>query len=385
MGRSAADRTYLSIREVLDLLVGEFPDVTISKIRFLESRGLIHPERTPSGYRKFYEHDVERLRWILRQQREHFLPLKVIKGRLENGPAPSLFDAVSEPFVGDPTPNGRTAVAPPPERASPAPTSARAGGGRAATDAPRAIAAPDAGDHPATGDDPATGADPVADDEPVASAPPAPASEAPDPLAAGGAVAAAEPEETPKSTEASTTAEAGPPEVGATVGVSPPEPAPSGPAAPPAAPPGAPPGAQGVAAPEPRPAPPTGAGVRFSADELAAAVDAEASLVDELISYGLLSARTVAGVAVYDEDDLALARIAAGLRRFGIEARHLRSFKHAAEREASLYGQVVTPLLRQRNPAAHERAERDLQELAELGGALRSVFLKSVLRELTGG
>ncbi|MDA8034107.1 MAG: MerR family transcriptional regulator, partial [Actinomycetota bacterium] len=136
---------------------------------------------------------------------------------------------------------------------------------------------------------------------------------------------------------------------------------------------------------EPPPAPPTGAGVRFSADELAAAVDAEASLVDELISYGLLSARTVAGVAVYDEDDLALARIAAGLRRFGIEARHLRSFKHAAEREASLYGQVVTPLLRQRNPAAHERAERDLQELAELGGALRSVFLKSVLRELTGG
>ncbi|MCU1491571.1 MAG: putative MerR family transcriptional regulator, partial [Acidimicrobiaceae bacterium] len=80
MGRSAADRSYLSIREVLDLLVGEFPDVTISKIRFLESRGLIHPERTPSGYRKFYDADVERLRWILRQQRENFLPLKVIKG-----------------------------------------------------------------------------------------------------------------------------------------------------------------------------------------------------------------------------------------------------------------------------------------------------------------
>ena len=229
MGRSAADRTYLSIREVLDLLVGEFPDVTISKIRFLESRGLIHPERTPSGYRKFYEHDVERLRWILRQQREHFLPLKVIKGRLENGPAPSLFDAVSEPFVGDPTPNGRTAVAPPLERALPAP--ARAGGGRAATDAPRAIAAPDAGDHPVTGDHPATGDDPVADDDPmagddpVASAAPAPAGEAPDPLAAGGAVAAAEPEETPTSTEASTTAEAAPPEAGATAEVSSPEPA----------------------------------------------------------------------------------------------------------------------------------------------------------------
>ena len=76
-------RTYLSIGDVLALLRQEFPDVTISKIRFLESQGLVNPERTPSGYRKFYEHDVERLRWVLRQQREHFLPLKVIKGRLE--------------------------------------------------------------------------------------------------------------------------------------------------------------------------------------------------------------------------------------------------------------------------------------------------------------
>ena len=77
-----ADRAHLSIGEVLSLLQDEFPDVTISKIRFLESQGLLDPERTPSGYRKFYEADIERLRWILRQQREHFLPLKVIKDRL---------------------------------------------------------------------------------------------------------------------------------------------------------------------------------------------------------------------------------------------------------------------------------------------------------------
>ena len=76
------DRAFLSIGEVLSLLKDEFPDVTISKIRFLESQGLLDPERTPSGYRKFYEPDVERLRWILQQQRENFLPLKVIKGRL---------------------------------------------------------------------------------------------------------------------------------------------------------------------------------------------------------------------------------------------------------------------------------------------------------------
>ena len=84
------DRPYLSIGEVLSLLREEFPDVTISKIRFLESQGLLDPERTPSGYRKFYDGDVDRLRWILRQQREHFLPLKVIKGRLgTSAPAPT--------------------------------------------------------------------------------------------------------------------------------------------------------------------------------------------------------------------------------------------------------------------------------------------------------
>ena len=76
------ERAYLSIGEVLSLLRPEFPDLTISKIRFLESQGLLDPERTPSGYRKFYDPDVDRLRWILRQQREQYLPLKVIKGRL---------------------------------------------------------------------------------------------------------------------------------------------------------------------------------------------------------------------------------------------------------------------------------------------------------------
>src|SRR4051794_3389020 len=75
--------TYLSIGEVLAALHDEFPDITISKIRFLESQGLIDPERTPSGYRKFYRDDVTRLRWILFQQKENFLPLKVIKDRLD--------------------------------------------------------------------------------------------------------------------------------------------------------------------------------------------------------------------------------------------------------------------------------------------------------------
>src|SRR3954454_22327743 len=83
MTRATGEHAHLSIGEVLSLLQEEFPDVTISKIRFLESQGLLDPERTPSGYRKFYPADVERLRWILRQQREQFLPLKVIKDRLD--------------------------------------------------------------------------------------------------------------------------------------------------------------------------------------------------------------------------------------------------------------------------------------------------------------
>jgi len=75
-------RNYQSIGEVLVTVKTEFPDITISKIRFLESEGLIDPERTPSGYRKFYEKDLERLRSILRMQRDEYLPLKVIKERL---------------------------------------------------------------------------------------------------------------------------------------------------------------------------------------------------------------------------------------------------------------------------------------------------------------
>src|SRR5207342_2742770 len=81
-GVPLSERPHLSIGEVLSLLQDEFPDITISKIRFLESQGLLDPERTPSGYRKFYEPDIERLRWILHQQKENFLPLRVIKDRL---------------------------------------------------------------------------------------------------------------------------------------------------------------------------------------------------------------------------------------------------------------------------------------------------------------
>ena len=81
------DRDFLSIGEVLAQLLEEFPDVTISKIRFLESQGLIEPERTPSGYRKFTVSEVERLRFILREQRSNYLPLRIIKDKLDDDTA----------------------------------------------------------------------------------------------------------------------------------------------------------------------------------------------------------------------------------------------------------------------------------------------------------
>tara|TARA_Y100000746_G_scaffold122800_1_gene105186 strand:- start:27 stop:689 length:663 start_codon:yes stop_codon:yes gene_type:complete len=74
-----------TIGEVVDVLSKEFSDLTISKVRYLESRGLLTPQRTASGYRKYSESDLAQLRWVLRQQREHFLPLRVIRERLSSG------------------------------------------------------------------------------------------------------------------------------------------------------------------------------------------------------------------------------------------------------------------------------------------------------------
>src|SRR5689334_17961970 len=78
--------TGMSIGAVLDLLRPDFPDVTISKIRFLEAEGLVTPERTPSGYRRFTAYDCARLRFILTAQRDKYLPLKVIKAQLDAQP-----------------------------------------------------------------------------------------------------------------------------------------------------------------------------------------------------------------------------------------------------------------------------------------------------------
>jgi DNA-binding transcriptional MerR regulator len=83
MSSAVPARSLLSIGEVLQTLRGDFPDVTISKIRFLESEGLVEPARTPSGYRKFSHQDVDRLRYVLSAQRDQYLPLRVIKEHLD--------------------------------------------------------------------------------------------------------------------------------------------------------------------------------------------------------------------------------------------------------------------------------------------------------------
>jgi DNA-binding transcriptional MerR regulator len=113
LGDAAAQHTpRLTIGEVLAVLRDDFPDVTISKIRYLEAENLVHPQRTPSGYRKFSAADVSRLRYVLTAQRDHYLPLKVIKEQLDaldRGdplPAATPVPAAVPPPVGTPAADG---------------------------------------------------------------------------------------------------------------------------------------------------------------------------------------------------------------------------------------------------------------------------------------
>ena len=113
-----------SIGQVLAALLAEFPDISISKIRFLEAEGLISPERAPSGYRRYDTADVERLRYVLSVQRDHYLPLKVIREHLEamdKGQAPpplpgQLGAATSPADAGDASREAAPAAPPPPPR-----------------------------------------------------------------------------------------------------------------------------------------------------------------------------------------------------------------------------------------------------------------------------
>jgi DNA-binding transcriptional MerR regulator len=388
-------RSYLSIGDVLTLLRQEFPDVTISKIRFLESQGLVNPERTPSGYRKFYEHDVERLRWVLRQQREHFLPLKVIKDRLDEDAA----SAVPTPAAGSSTAGADAAPAV-----------------GVASDPPAvsAVEARHAATVPATAEPVLVGQ--VASSHrssDAGSAAPDPSSALPG-IEASGTRSAASAPAVPPVARAHRANLAAPPHRaadGAGNGAgnrSAGHPAPTASAA------GDAParrGSRGAPAPAPTDAAPAPApmaepdsgsagtsgptdsgssigsmgGASLSLDELCAASGLSAEYVGQLQEYGLVRASVVGGVEYFDEEALTVANVAAKLAAFGIEARHLRVYKNAVDREAGFIEQIVIPMVRQRNPEARARAGRTAEDLAALGQQLKGSLLRTALRDLLNG
>jgi DNA-binding transcriptional MerR regulator len=360
-------RTYLSIGDVLTLLRQEFPDITISKIRFLESQGLVNPERSPSGYRKFYEHDVERLRWVLRQQREHFLPLKVIRDRLaRTGGIPADVEDFDEPDQAETEAleklhadelNGVGKVPADPFVRAAEPVAA---GRRAAADG--------SGNGSSDAEESEEWADPRIDSRSAALAAA--------PLAARGPLVKTAPVSRREAEGRAVRAAAAP------------EPAPAKPDPVPDEPP-APRGAR-AAAREPNGAidPALAAsitGASLTLDELCAASGLAATEVASLEGFGLIEPLVIGGALYYDEEGLTVAKLVADFARYGIEPRHLRLFRNAVDRELGLIEQVVTPLLRQRNPEARQRAVDASNELSRLGQALRAAILRRALRHHLGG
>ncbi|MGW2563756.1 transcriptional regulator FtsR [Streptomyces sp. NPDC001514] len=230
-GTAGGDRLF-SIGSVLNQLRHEFPEVTISKIRFLEAEGLVEPRRTPSGYRKFSPEDVERLAQVLRMQRDHYLPLKVIREHL---------DAV--------------------ERGEQLPLPPQGG-------APRDLTA---------------GGD-LDQDRPTAA--------------------------------------------------------------------------------------------RVGRSELLAAAEVTEAELEAWESYGLITAAADGG---YDAESVTVAKLVADMGRFGLEPRHLRAMKAAADREAGLVEQVVAPLRRHRNPQTRAHAEATTKELAALSVRLHAALMQTAL------
>lgn len=234
-----SDNPSLSIGAVLNRLKPEFPDLAISKIRFLESEGLVTPHRTPSGYRQFSHADVERLRYVLAAQRDQYLPLRVIKDQLD------AIDRGLEPG----TPEARL---------------------------PRSLAV-------ATGPSPRDFA--------------------------------------------------------------------------------------------------TSARVRMNRAELLAQSGLTATSLAELEQFGLIAAGPG---GYFDADSVLVASTAAELLAVGLEPRHLRSFRTAADREATLITQLVSAQVHQRDPDALERAVAEAAQLASTILQLHTQLVKAGLRRDLG-
>ncbi len=391
------DHRYLSIGEVLGLLLEDFPDVTISKIRFLESQGLIEPERTPSGYRKFYDNDVDLLRAILHEQRENFLPLKVIRDRIESGGIQGDNTGARTPPRGIRNVDTATKGSP---ATSVAADSRRSNGSVASAAA--TVAAPEAagrdsvfrrtdggpewaGGRAINPGDTRSVSSPVTTAVPMIPALPAavslpgsgPVSTAVEPTAV--AAAAADSPEPPVPQTLSSgprTAGRGSASTGVVAAlIELPIEVATGPVV------------AAIVAPVPEPAPTVpkrddGAdrGLPYDRDELCSAAGITHEQLAELESFGLVVGRGAGRDATYAPEALAIATVAARFLANGIDARHLRTWRQAADREAALFEQRIMPLLRQRNPQARQSALATLSELGDLGGLLRTALLDSILR-----
>jgi len=324
-----ATRSHLSIGEVLSLLRGEFPDVTISKIRFLESQGLVDPERTPSGYRKFYEADVERLRWILLQQKEHFLPLKVIKDRLESS------DPADDPSAPTPTDNVEGPLAPLELPGHP-------------TDADHGLPPEDpqrSQVHLPSEQSDLDGASnlnrPVHDVALGATVPP-PSHPA---IFAGLHRSSTDPN---RSTAGAQRASGGEPHVG-----------------------------ESFDSEREQSRPAEVFQNSYTEAELAAAAGCSTRLVADLTQFGLVGPLGQAGGSpYYDRCAVEICRAASRFAAFGVEPRHLRVWRNAAVKEVELFAQLVVPLLRQHNPKGRTDAEETLSELAAAGAQLRAALVE---------
>jgi DNA-binding transcriptional MerR regulator len=311
--------SYLSIGEVLGLLLEEFPDITISKIRFLESQGLIAPERTPSGYRKFYEPDVELLKVILREQRENYLPLRVIKDRIDSGAIDPSGEMTKPEELADM--HAR-------EDAPSDDVSSDAHADRHEYESSR-------GESNHGGESNHRGREHEPDAEvPAATIAAHPASNRPFPNA-------------PLSPE-----DAGEPARAANGR----------------------PDRRSTTSPQLLP------GVLLEAAELCAMTSITAAELQELRSYGIVTGRESGGTMLYGDDAVEIAKVAAEFLRAGIDARHLRGWRTAAEREASIFEQLITPKLRQRNPESRTEALNQLRKLDALGAKLRSALMRTALR-----
>jgi hypothetical protein len=126
-------------------------------------------------------------------------------------------------------------------------------------------------------------------------------------------------------------------------------------------------------------------GASLTSEELCAASGLSEIELAGLQGFGLIEPVMVAGIPTFDEDALTVANLAAEFRKYGIEARHLRPYRNAVDREMGLIEQVIIPLLRQRNPESRQRAVDAADDLAALGQTMRATLLRTALRRHIGG